>query len=147
MASSSPCGMSYLAAVWVGIQNHPWACWCTWLTWPLISPPSQAVLQAAVRRSPIKCTCVMLGLLLLSSHCFQERVQASKQVCSRPGPHRPFCPPHHSLLPRVHAVTDCLGSSHPPGCSLSPALPYARKSSFGFLCQVLSPLASFPLAP
>lgn len=25
LASMSPCGVGYLAAVWVGIQNHPWA--------------------------------------------------------------------------------------------------------------------------
>ena len=64
-----------------GILDHPRASLSICLTRLLVSHHCQAHLQAAARRSLIKCTpdyaILLLGLLLPGSHCFQDIVQAS----------------------------------------------------------------------
>ena len=58
-----------------GILDHPKASLSICLTCPLVSHPCQAHLQAAARRSLIKCTpdyaILLLGLLLCGSHAFR----------------------------------------------------------------------------
>lgn len=131
-------------------QSHPQAWGCTCLTWSLISPPSQVSLQAAVRRSLINGTRVLSWLAWTALAQFplrsgrEFRQQASLFLTQA---HRQVFLPSLPLPPTLsshHTVADCLGSSHPPGCSMSPAPPYARNAYLGRvpLPSVVS-LASF----